>query len=327
MPCAKSNGPAGPHAFCHAAGCEARAPEDQPVAGTTRRRLLKAAGGLVAATVGAGVYARWIEPTWIETVALDLPVPRLPAGWDGVRVGLVADLHHGRRVPLEYLAGGIDRLASLEPDLVAVVGDFVTHGGRVYAEAVAGLMGRLSPPLGVFACLGNHDYGVTHRVSHAEAQEVAGTLPAAGVRLLRNEAVRLERRGEALWIAGTEDFWSGRLRAADTFAQVPSGAAHLALCHNPDAAEDLAGAGAAAILSGHTHGGQVQVPLVGPPILPVRHRDRYEGLHRVGAAWLYINRGLGWLRKVRFGCRPEITILTLRQTEASGAGGASGSPG
>ena len=295
------------------------------MARTTRRRLLKAAWGLAAGAVGAGVYARWIEPTWIETVERDLPVPHLPAGWDGVRVGLVADLHHGRRVPLEYLAGGIDRLASLKPDLVTAVGDFVTSGGMAYAEAIAGLMDRLSPPMGIFACLGNHDYGVTHRVSHAEAQEVAGTLPAAGVRLLRNEAVRLERRGETLWLAGTEDFWSGRMDAAKALAAVPEGAATLALCHNPDAAEDLADAGAGAILSGHTHGGQVQVPLVGPPILPVRNRDRYEGLHRVGEARLYINRGLGWLRKVRFGCRPEITILTLRRG-ASGAGGAAGPP-
>ncbi|MFO8013662.1 MAG: metallophosphoesterase, partial [Phycisphaerae bacterium] len=231
-----------------------------------------------------------------------------------------------RRVPLDYLAGGIDRLASLAPDLVAAVGDFVTGGGPRYAEASAGLMKGLSPPMGLFACLGNHDYGVTRPERWAEAKAVARALPPAGVRLLRNEAVRLERGGEALWIARTEDLWSGRMRPTEAFAGVPAASANLTLCHNPDAAEALARAGAGAILSGHTHGGQVQVPLVGPPILPVRNRRRYEGLHRVGGAWLYINRGLGWLRKVRFACRPEITILTLR-TAASGAGGASGPPG
>jgi len=283
------------------------------VARTTRRRLLKAGAGLAAAAAGSAVYARWIEPVWIETVERDLPVPRLPAGWDGVRVGLVADLHHGRRVPLDYLAGSIDRLASLAPDLVAAVGDFVTGGNPRWAEASAGLMERLSPPMGVFACLGNHDYGVTRPVRWAEAKAVARALPPAGVRLLRNEAVRLARGGEALWIAGTEDLWSGRMRPSETFAGVPKGAANLTLCHNPDAADPLARAGAGAILSGHTHGGQVHVPLLGPPILPVRDRDRYEGLHGVGGAWLYINRGLGWLWKVRFACRPEITILTLRK--------------
>ena len=292
---------------------------------TTRRRWLKAAAGLAVAAAGAAAYARWIEPTWIEVVERDLPVPHLPAAWDGVRVGLVADLHHSRRVPLDYLAGGIDRLASLEPDLVAAVGDFVTGGGVRYAEASARLMERLSPPMGVFACLGNHDYGVTRPVRMAEAKDVARALPQAGVRLLRNEAVRLERGGEALWIVGTEDLWSGRIRPTEALADVPAGSANLTLCHNPDAADPLARAGAGAILSGHTHGGQVQVPLLGPPILPVRNRGRHEGLHRAGGAWLYINRGLGWLWKVRFGCRPEITILTLRRASAPAAGAPSGS--
>ena len=288
---------------------------------TTRRRLFRAAGGLLLAGGAAYGYARFIEPTWIDVVERDLPVPNLPPAWAGLRVGLVADLHHGRRVPIEYLRRGIARLASLEPDLVAAVGDFVTDGGQAYADAAADLFRDLSPPLGVFACLGNHDYGVTHPVPHAEAGPIAGALPARSVRLLRNEAVRLERGGAPLWIVGLEDPWSGRCRPAEAFAQVPSGEANLTLCHNPDAADDLADAGAGAILAGHTHGGQVQVPLVGPLILPVRNRDRYEGLHQVGGAWLYINRGLGWLLKIRFACRPEITILSLRRENASRAGG------
>lgn len=84
------------------------------------------------------------------------------------------------------------------------------------------------------------------------------------------------------------------------------------LCHNPDAAEDVAAAGCRAILSGHTHGGQIDLPLIGAPILPVRHRDRYRGMHGVDGARLYVNRGLGWLWRVRFRCRPEITLLALR---------------
>ena len=93
---------------------------------------------------------------------------------------------------------------------------------------------------------------------------------------------------------------------------VPPGSPNLVLCHNPDAAEDLEQAGCGTILSGHTHGGQVQIPLIGPPHLPVEHRDRYQGLHRVGRSWLYINRGLGWIVRIRINCRPEISLLTLR---------------
>jgi len=285
----------------------------------TRRSLLKAAGGAVAAGAGAAAYARWVEPTWIDIVQRDLPVPDLPAAWDGVRIGLIADLHHGQRVPLAYLTEGVRRLADLEPDLVAAAGDFVTGRRRRHAEAVSGLLAGLSPPLGVFACLGNHDYGIVRPVRKAQAQAVADALPRAGARVLRNEGVRLVRDGQTLWIAGVEDLWSGRLDAAEALRTVPKGAACIALCHNPDAADVLAAAGAGAILSGHTHGGQVQVPLVGPPILPVRNKRRYEGLHRVGRSWLYVNRGLGWLWKVRFGCRPEITVLTLCRAPASDA--------
>jgi len=282
----------------------------------TRRCLLGAAVGLPAAGAGAAAYARWVEPTWIDVVQRDLPVPDLPAPWEGVRVGLIADLHHCPQVPLDYLAEGLRRLADLKPDLVAVAGDFVTGRQARHAEAVAGLFERLTPPLGVFACLGNHDYGVVRPARHAKAQAVADALPRAGVRVLRNEALRLTQDGQDVWIAGTEDLWSGRLDAEKTLREVPKGAASIVLCHNPDAADALAAAGAGAILSGHTHGGQVQVPLVGPPILPVRNKRRYEGLHPVGGSWLYINRGLGWLLKVRFACRPEITILSLCRAPA-----------
>ena len=287
-----------------------------------RRWLLKAAGGLVATVGGAAAYARWVEPIWIDIVQRDLPVPGLPAAWEGVRIGLIADLHHGASVPLDYLAEGVDRLAALKPDLVAVAGDFVTGRRHRYAEAVAGLFEGLSPPLGVFACLGNHDYGVVRPVKDAKAQAVADALPRAGVCVLRNEAVHLVRDGQDLWVAGAQDLWSGHLDAEETLRAVPTGAASIVLCHNPDAADVLAAAGAGSILSGHTHGGQVQVPLVGPPILPVRNRRRYEGLHQVGGSWLYINRGLGWLLKVRFACRPEITILSLRGAPAPAAASA-----
>ncbi len=277
----------------------------------SRRSLLWAVGGLVAAGVGAAAYARWVEPTWIDIVQRDLPVPDLPQAWEGVRVGLIADLHHSARVPLAYLAEGVGLLAALEPDVVAVAGDFVTNRSRRYTQAVAGLFREMKPPLGVFACLGNHDYGVVRAVAGAKASAVVDALPRAGVRVLQNEAVRLVRDGQDLWIAGTEDLWSGRLDAAKTMRAVPNDAANIVLCHNPDGADALAAAGAGAILAGHTHGGQVQVPLLGPPILPVTRKDRYEGLHRVGRSWLYVNRGLGWLVKVRFCCRPEITVLSL----------------
>lgn len=278
-----------------------------------RRRFLKAAAAAVAAGAGLAAYAHWVEPTWIEVVRRDLPVPHLPPAWEGVRVALIADLHCGPHVPVEYLSVALARVADLEPDLVAVAGDFVTGRNLASGEAVADIVGRLAPPLGTFACLGNHDYGVVYPVRDAAALPVAEALVRRGVRVLRNEAARLERGGEDLWVAGVEDFWAGRMRPVDAVRAIPAGAAAVMLCHNPDAAEAVEGAGCTTILSGHTHGGQVHIPLLGPPILPVRNRSRYRGMHRAGRARLYINRGLGWLLKLRLACRPEITVLALRR--------------
>ncbi len=277
-------------------------------AGAVSRRAFLAGGAGLAAL---GAYAWRLEPTWVQVQRHNLPLVGLPAAWHGLRIAFFADLHRGPNVPQAYLRKAVDQVAALECDLVAIGGDFVTGGSARHGRDVAKLTSRLNPPLGTFACLGNHDYGVTRPVKDARPGEIADALGRSSVRVLENEAVRLERDGEPLWIAGVEDLWTGRFDAKVAMADVPSEDASIVLCHNPDAAEDLAAAGCGAILSGHTHGGQVQVPLLGPPILPVRNRDRYEGMHYVSGTWLYITRGIGWLRRVRLNCRPEITVLTL----------------
>lgn len=280
----------------------------------TRRGLLKAGVGLIAAGGAAAAYARYIEPKWIAQVILDLPVSGLPPAWECLRVALIADLHHSKWASIEFLAGAIARVRALEPDLLAVAGDFILGDDLADQERVAGLFSGWSAPLGTFACLGNHDYGLWAPVGRpgVPPYRVAEALRASGVRLLCNEAARLTRQGQDLWLVGVEDYWSGRCRPVDATRGLPQGAPNLTLCHNPDAAEALEAARCGTILAGHTHGGQVQIPLLGPPFLPVVNRKRYEGLHRVGRSWLYINRGLASMHNVRFKCRPEITLLTLR---------------
>lgn len=279
----------------------------------TRRGVLKC--GAVLAVAGAGAaYARWIEPEWIEVTRHDLPVPHLPAAWDGARVVLIADLHHCAWVPLDYLARAVQEVKSLGPDLVAVAGDLVLSGDLQNAVRVAGLFADLHPPHGVFACLGNHDYGLYGPTSTPSNRDLGVTvnLRRNGVCVLRNEAVRLTRAGQDLWVAGVDDLWAGLCDPGRAMRGVPVGAASLVLCHNPDAADAVAAAGCGPILAGHTHGGQVRIPLVGPILLPVENRTRDQGLHAVGGTCVYVTRGIGWARRVRFNCRPEITVLTLR---------------
>jgi predicted MPP superfamily phosphohydrolase len=288
--------------------------------GLTRRRFLKAAvaGGVAGTTAAA--YARYVEPTWVEVTQNDLPVPSLPPAWEGARIAHLSDFHLCPWVPEAYLARCIKQTSDLKPDLVVVTGDFITIGSEEYGPRAARLLTDLNSPFGTFACLGNHEYGLGRpNPQPVRPSPVTGALEDAGVRVLNNASKRITREGGDLWIAGVEDLWSARYDPARAMADVPSGAANLVLCHNPDAAEAVADAGGGAILAGHTHGGQVQIPLLGPPILPVRNKQRYEGLHRVGGTWLYINRGLGWLWRVRFACRPEISLLTLRQAGRNGA--------
>jgi len=279
----------------------------------SRRRLLKYGAVLAAGGAGAA-YARWVETEWIEVTRHDLPVPHLPPAWDGVRVALIADLHHCAWVPLDYLARAIQEVKALEPDLLAVAGDFILSDVPANAERVAGLFAGLRPPHGVFTCLGNHDYGLTRWLAEPAGQDLGVTenLEKNGVRVLRNEAVSLARSGQDLWIAGADELWACRCQPRRAMRDVPAGAASLMLCHNPDAADDLAAAGCGPILAGHTHGGQVRIPFIGPILLPVENRSRDQGLHAVGQTCVYVTRGIGWARKVRFACRPEISLLTLR---------------
>jgi uncharacterized protein len=287
--------------------------------GTTRRKLFKAAAGLVVGGVSVCAYARWVEPTWLEVVEQDLPVAGLPPAWSGMRMAVLADLHRSPEVTREYLAEAVRRTQDLRPDLLAVLGDY-SHLAFNYSEEAARLLTGFRAPLGVFSCLGNHDYGLSTWINAPAppSLRLVEVLQESGVRVLLNEAVPLVRGGQTLWLVGTEDLWAHRCQPAEAMKDVPAGAANVTLCHNPDAAEDLEAAGCGTILSGHTHGGQVQLPFVGPPRLPVVHRERYRGLCRVGRSWLYINRGLGWLVKVRFNCRPEISLLTLRPATCAG---------
>jgi predicted MPP superfamily phosphohydrolase len=228
-------------------------------------------------------------------------------------MAVLADLHRSPEVTHEYLAEAVRRTQDLGPDLLVVLGDY-SHLAFKYSEDAARLLTGFRAPMGVFSCLGNHDYGLSTWINAPmpPALRLVGVLEECGVRVLANESVPLVRGGQTLWLVGADDLWASRCQPAVAMKDVPAGAPNITLCHNPDAAEDLEAAGCGTILSGHTHGGQVQLPFIGPLRLPVVHRERYRGLYRVGRSWLYINRGLGWIAKVRFNCRPEISLLTLR---------------
>ncbi|HEX5031309.1 MAG TPA: metallophosphoesterase [Candidatus Eisenbacteria bacterium] len=283
----------------------------------TRRGFLRAVG---ATALSGGVYACGIEPTWLETVRMEIALESLDPAFQGYVVAQISDLHVGSGVPLPYLRRAVDAVNAARPDLVVVTGDIVDGCAAPGAvEDAAGVLAGLRPGDAALAVLGNHDTGAFHPgvgVDERAVGRLAGALAAAGIDLLRNEERTLERGRGRLRVAGFGDLWSDGFDAR-RFRAAP-GEATLALSHNPDTAPELAGRGAGLVLSGHTHGGQVRIPLFGPPYYPVRHRELMYGHHRIGATQVYVNPGLGYSHRIRFLARPELTLFRLT-VDLSGA--------
>ena len=166
------------------------------------------------------------------------------------------------------------------------------------------------PSLGTYGVLGNHDYGHTWH-DHAVADRLVVRLRDLGITVLQNQIADVD----GLQVAGLDDLWSGRFRPANVFPRLNSAKGALVLCHNPDGAdkpgwENYRGW----ILSGHTHGGQCKAPFLPPPLLPVDNKRYTAGeIALDDGRRLYINRALGYIKRVRFNVRPEITVFTLRQ--------------
>jgi predicted MPP superfamily phosphohydrolase len=261
---------------------------------------------------GAGLvaYAFYIEPRWLDTPQVELKLADLPTGLDGLRIALISDLHVGPNFGPSDLARVVAATNRLHPDLVALLGDYVARD-PADAQVAAEALERLESRLGAYAVLGNHDYWVDSRV-------VTKALTSAGIRLLRNAGVPLERGGGRLWLAGVEDLRWGWPDVPAALAGAQEGETVVLLAHNPMTVYRAERLGVPLVLSGHTHGGQVRLPGIGPLILPIKHRRLAQGLVRVGRTQLYVTRGVGMgTPPVRLGARPEITLLVLRSAAAT----------
>ena len=274
----------------------------------SRRSFFYSAGGAFAAGLGALGYATAIEPEWLEVVELPLRLPDLPQYWQGKTLLHLSDLHAGDRVSASYLLGVCARARELKPDLVVYTGDFIdTDPSRL--EEVSGILMELPlGSMGTFGVLGNHDYGVGWSQNDL-AGELRSILAARGIRILGNTSVDLS----GLVVAGCDDLWARRCRTDEALRAHKSGAALLALAHNPDIADQSAWQGKrGVILSGHTHGGQCRAPFLPPFMLPVKNKRYAAGFYDLEPGRsLYINRGVGHLTKVRFNVRPEMTLFKL----------------
>jgi uncharacterized protein len=261
-------------------------------------------------------YAYHVEPTWLAINRLALPVRDLPFPLAGVRVAQLSDFHFGPHIPTGYLEGAIERTAAEKPDLIALTGDFIDRG-PAHVSAAARLFRGLKAPLGVFAVLGNHDFSVhTARGArrHPELdRHVTDALSAEGVTVLRNKSVRVEYNGAGLLVAGVDDLWSGQSDPDAALCGTCTDTPRVVLAHNPQSVEQLSAHRADVVLSGHTHGGQINWPGVGRLLLGKKARRWAAGLYPLEAGHLYVNTGVGFGWRFRFGVRPELALFTLQK--------------
>jgi uncharacterized protein len=273
----------------------------------TRRFWIKSSLATLAAGTGLLGWTVLVEPHWVEVCYYDLPLANLPSAWSGRRLVQISDMHIGR-VSLDYLQACMQIVNSLEPDLLAITGDFIDFTGGL-GEPIEAVLAELKPAkYGSFACLGNHDYGQQWSQSEV-ADQVIEVISRNGIQVLRDTLVEIQ----GLNILGVDDYWSPRCNPRQLLRRLDPEACSLALCHNPDACDrfdwsNLHGA----ILAGHTHGGQCKPPFLPPPILPVQNRLYTSGFFDLNPGrQLFINRGLGHTTPVRFNCRPEISVFKL----------------
>jgi predicted MPP superfamily phosphohydrolase len=286
---------------------------------TTRRRFLKA--GIYGAA-GLAIYSAEIARHWIEVTSHDVALAGLPHVFDGMKIVQLSDIHMSEYTEPFFLRHAIDRINQLQPDAVFLTGDYVSDGifGTRFAIGAAWQCANILKTLQcrqVYSILGNHDIGVG-------AAEVTEALESNGIPVLRNTCLPIERAGNRFWLAGLDDPMNGQpdldLAIPARIRNVPHEPIVL-LCHAPDYAnallDDPASKAVHLMLSGHTHGGQVRLPVLGALYLPGWGRRYVEGWFHLGGWWnhlsLYVNRGIGTVGvPFRLNCPPEITQFTLR---------------
>ena len=249
---------------------------------------------------------RWRSRQRFSVLDERIWIDALPSAFHGLRIVQISDIHHGLFLPKEWLSEAVREANRLDPDIIALTGDFVTYSRRNIRTA-AELLGRLRARHGVYAVLGNHDFRV-------DADAVTAELRKQRIDVLRNRHIPLRFGSKSIYLVGVDDYGYGAdLRRA--IRGVPQEAATILLAHNPRVIHLASRHGVSLVLSGHTHGGQVNLPLLGTVYGRSPERLRYKvGWDRMGATQIYVSRGIGTIvLPWRLRCPAEITHLELLQ--------------
>ncbi|OUL22029.1 metallophosphoesterase [Nostoc sp. 106C] len=272
----------------------------------------------------------WLLSGPLSTQQLTVKIADLPASLHGKKLVQMSDFHYdGLRLSEAMLEKAIAVSNQAEPDLVLLTGDYVTTTPKPIHDLALRLK-NLRSRAGIYAVLGNHDICYKH-----SRTEITNALNKIGVHVLWNEIAY--PLGKELPLVGLADRYSKEFNPVAVMNQLNVATPRIVLSHNPDTAEILQAWRVDLQLSGHTHGGQIVIPGLGPGVLYyrklvqkiprklrrripylkndfsfIRHWEWAQGLHQVGKNQLYINRGLGTYLPGRLFCPPEVTLITLQ---------------
>jgi predicted MPP superfamily phosphohydrolase len=274
-----------------------------------RRKFLSVGGAALASSaigaVAVGAYASQIEPQHLVLERRTIRLPNLSTALDGFRIALMSDHHLFPFTPRKLLERAVEQANALHPDLVLLGGDYVCADVESIRE-LAPILGRLNAKYGVFAVLGNYDYVLGPELIHSQ-------LAAQSIEVLVNRGLHVGPRAGQLFLAGLDSVLGGVPDPIRALGSYREGNVALALVHEPDYFPTLVGLTPVDVqLSGHSHGGQVRLPGLGPVILPRLGRIYHTGLYELSGHFAYTGRGVGMVGlPLRFNCPPELSVINL----------------
>lgn len=272
------------------------------------KRFFGTMAGALIASIGGYVYAKYIEPKLIQTKTVEIASSKLPTSFAGTKIVQFSDTHLSGDYPISQLVKIVNKINQLSPDLIFFTGDLVDKPNQYgFLHQIAPVLMKLKAPLGKFAIYGNHDHGGYGTAVYETIMK------ESDFKLLKNNGEKISLLdGASMFVGGLDDMMLGRPDFDLTLRGADSTLFTILLAHEPDAALEAKKYAVDLQLSGHSHGGQVQLPLYGPLITPPFASIYTEGLYEVDAMKLYVNRGLGTTRlPYRFFSVPEITVFTL----------------
>ena len=290
---------------------------DQPKNFTGRKllKLLRPTLESILITTGALNDRFVMGPSWVKVDTIRLPLKRLPRVFAGFRAAQISDIQMGGWMNLDRLQHVANLVIAQKPDVLLITGDFLIGSGfsensTLWLNDLRKALSPLAQSIPSFAVLGNHDYWTN-------PEAIREMLSLSGITDLTNTVVTLTRDGNHLHLCGVDDIWEGQVRLDDVTALLSDNGASILLAHEPDYADVSAATGKFDLqISGHSHGGQITLPLYGPPVLPYLGRKYPRGLYKVGKMFQYTNRGVGMNRlAVRFNCPAEITLFELKSAQ------------